>query len=249
VRWAALGARRSSEDLVGQLTVIMIRRLAPDDLEAVANLHVTAFPQSALSRLGPAIVARYYGWQLLGPHDCVAVVALEGARIRAFCIGGAFRGALSGFLRKHRRTIALRMLSHPWLLGNEIVRDRMLSRLRRIRQREPKSGGLSDSRRETFGILAIAVDPEYQRSGLGRLLMDEMEREARTRDFDDMGLTVHIDNVGAVRFYERLGWRKVTARGRWNGRMTKSLGAAADAGTRDVRLDERSTARRWEERP
>jgi hypothetical protein len=46
----------------------MIRDLTPTDLDAVAKLHLDAFTDRALTKLGQEAVRRYYEWQMAGPH-------------------------------------------------------------------------------------------------------------------------------------------------------------------------------------
>ena len=74
-----------------------------------------------------------------------------------------------------------------------------------------------------FGILAVAVVPQYRRLGLGARVMEEAEKIARELGFAAMSLTVQPGNEPAVRFYERLGWAAVADGGVWGGRMEKIL--------------------------
>jgi ribosomal protein S18 acetylase RimI-like enzyme len=58
----------------------------------------------------------------------------------------------------------------------------------------------------SFGLLAIAVDPARQGSGVGKALLVATEAAARDAKFDAMHLTVDSENAQAIRFYEGLGW-------------------------------------------
>jgi ribosomal-protein-alanine N-acetyltransferase len=53
----------------------------------------------------------------------------------------------------------------------------------------------------------IAVHPGGRRSGLGTALLAEAGREARRRTLEFVTLKVASDNDGAIRFYDRLGFR------------------------------------------
>jgi GNAT superfamily N-acetyltransferase len=58
-----------------------------------------------------------------------------------------------------------------------------------------------------FGELtAIYVDPEYMRTGVGRLLMTAARKRLRAVGVTAAALWVLDGNVGARRFYERDGW-------------------------------------------
>jgi ribosomal protein S18 acetylase RimI-like enzyme len=53
----------------------------------------------------------------------------------------------------------------------------------------------------------LAIDPAFQGHGLGLLLMKECEKEAARRECYRMALEVREDNLGGLRFYERLGYQ------------------------------------------
>jgi ribosomal protein S18 acetylase RimI-like enzyme len=77
---------------------------------------------------------------------------------------------------------------------------------------------------KSFGVLAIAVDPQHQGTGLGKRLMVEVESIAAKRGFARLHLTVEVDNSRAIAFYQNLGWTKLPASdGAWRGQMVKSL--------------------------
>ena len=57
-------------------------------------------------------------------------------------------------------------------------------------------------------VQAIAVSPNAQGLGLGKLLMAEAEKRARDRDLAGVSLSSRIDRSGAHTFYERLGYAR-----------------------------------------
>ena len=58
----------------------------------------------------------------------------------------------------------------------------------------------------------IAVAPEAQGTGLGRILMDFADAEARRRGFAELRLYTHQTMVENIALYTRLGWQE-TGRG------------------------------------
>jgi ribosomal protein S18 acetylase RimI-like enzyme len=206
-----------------------VRALIQHELACAAQIHSLAFPDSALTKLGAEAARRYYHWLLSGPHDSVCLGAFNGSDMLGFCFGGIFRGALSGFVSQNRVFLARLVVTHPWLLANPIFRERLTLGLRVLRRnRKPKPAVLpapsAEPRARSFGILSIAVHPERQGGGVGRLLMAESERIALERGFRDMNLSVHPTNMQAIRFYEGLGWERVTQDGVWQGQMKKRIG-------------------------
>ena len=52
----------------------------------------------------------------------------------------------------------------------------------------------------------LAVEPELQGQGLGRQMMDEVERGLAERGCPKASLQIRRGNLGAVRFYRELGY-------------------------------------------
>lgn len=211
---------------------MQFRQLSVDDLDAIVAIHLLAFPRSAMSSLGAAAVRRYYHWLLTGPHDRAALGACAGGRPQGFCFAGRFNGATSGFLHKNRLYLLMRLLSHPWLALNPLVRKRAVVAARTlVCPSEPDKvlTARAAQDRSSFGILAIGVDPQNQGTGIGRGLMNEAERIAVARGFAFMNLTVHPNNLRAIRFYESMGWVRVERDGRWQGEMVRVLSAPTRA--------------------
>ena len=209
------------------MTAPRVARLSRDDLPRVVEIHKRAFPDSAITAFGDEAIRRYYLWLLEGPHDAAVTGAWQGARLVGFCAAGVFRGAMNGFLRANRRYLAWHLLTHPWLVTSPLIRDRLRTaaritvRFSRRRQQQTATTAPPPS----FGILSIATDPDVRGSGAGRALMHEAEARARALGQSRMTLTVHPDNAGAVRFYEQLGWQRVTDGMAWAGTMQRTLTA------------------------
>lgn len=202
-----------------------IRPLGAGDLPEIAEIHMLAFPNAAMTALGKEAVRRYYQWQLDGPHDLYATVALLDGQTAGFSFAGHFRGHLIGYLRRNRAYLAFHTLRRPWLLANPLFRDRLgygLTTLRRKLGKPVPRRSAAEPRR--FGILSVAVNPPFQGRGVGQALMEDAEREARRLGVSRMSLTVHPENEQAVRFYQRQGWyRTPNGKGRWIGHMLKDL--------------------------
>lgn len=202
---------------------LRIEELSGADLPVVAALHIKAFKESALSGLGQEAVERYYEWQLKGPHDAWTVGVYDDDRMVGFCFAGVFRGAMGGFLRKHRGFLIKRMATHPQLFLNPMVRQAMAEGLRTMRRFRKQPAPTGTPAPGYFSILSIAVDPEVQGKGAGRALMEAAEGVARDRGFPEMKLTVNVTNSQAIRFYENLGWVHRLEDGSWKGAMKKDL--------------------------
>ena len=197
-----------------------------EHLPQVASVHLRAFPESALTRLGHEAVRRYYEWQLLGPHDHDFAGIWDQEKLLGYIVAGRSRGALSGFVAKNKWYLVARLAVNPQLVFTGKVRKAMgsaLSSLRRIRTQAAASGDGGSDRRTSYGILAIAVDPFCQGKGVGLQLMQHCEKIAREEGFPRMHLSVSVNNARAIRFYESLGWKRTPIDGVWTGQMEKLL--------------------------
>ncbi len=200
--------------------------LTVDDLDRVTMVHCAAFPESFLSALGPATVRRYYQWLLTGPHEVVTALGVRcDQELVGFALGGVFRGALSGFLKKHYMVLAWSLTLRPWVLARRAHRDRLVAGVRTIvpfLRCEVKTEGVPRPVPKTLGIIAIAVHPQYGRSGYGGRLMAAFDQIARDGKFSRMQLRVNPSNQAAIAFYCKLGWSKL-AEASWTGVMFKPV--------------------------
>ena len=61
----------------------------------------------------------------------------------------------------------------------------------------------------SFYICGVAVLPEYRGLGIGTELMQLAEQQAKIRKFNTLSLVVFEENEGAVRLYEKLGYKEI----------------------------------------
>ena len=59
-------------------------------------------------------------------------------------------------------------------------------------------------------LLLLAVQPKARKSGIGRALVDWLERSCRTAGIQRVRLEVRVSNDAARRFYESLGYQFVS---------------------------------------
>lgn len=71
-------------------------------------------------------------------------------------------------------------------------------------------------------VVTLDVDPALRRSGIGRMLMDEVERQAREDNCAALVLHVSAGNEAAIQFYEHVGFTRTQG-------VAKFYGKGADA--------------------
>lgn len=205
-----------------------VRLMREADLEAVAQLHISAFPEQLLSRLGSEVVRAYYEWQLrcgATARAFRAAVMDDRNELAGFVIGGRYHGATSGFVRAYAGTLLLALVRNVHLLGDR----RVLAKLRAVtravarvwlRRAAPSRTGPASE--PSFGVLALAVAPQQQGSGVAAQLMHDLEGAAIAAGFRTMNLHVNTDNPRAIAFYEKRGWQRDGAHP-WTGNMRLPL--------------------------
>lgn len=210
---------------------MILRELTVRDLQQISAVHKESFPESALTKLGHRVIEKYYEWHLTGPHRKIyAVGVFSGEKCAGFLIGGNFTaGSLSGFLRINKNLLIKHVLLRPQNLLEPLFFHRLLTGVKILRRARKRAGGWALESSEigktdpSFGIVAIAVADDFRKHGVGRLLMENAEREALNSGFHRMDLSVHPDNFRAIRFYEKLGWEKVVIGENWRGVMIKQI--------------------------
>ena len=205
---------------------VVWQSLREEDLPALASIHMRAFPESALTLLGKEAVRRYYEWLLTGPHDAATFGVFSNGSLAGYSFAGKYRGALTGFLRKNRLYLIRCVLCRPWLIVKPRISDQIAMARRLLKRRDGARQGSSekqDKQEPVFGILAMAVDPDHQGSGIGTYMFASIESYAKERGFRRMRFSVRCDNHQALRLYEYLGWERIPVNGTWSGRMEKAI--------------------------
>ena len=110
----------------------MLTPIAPAHLTRITEIHSRAFPDSALNLLGNEAVRRYYAWQLLGPHDAVAVAVESDGALLGYCFGGVFRGSLSGFMKRNAFHLFWALLKRPSIWIAPAIRGRVRKGLKAL---------------------------------------------------------------------------------------------------------------------
>ena len=126
--------------------------------------------------------------------------------------GGVFKAALVGFIMHNKFIILKSILLKPSIVFNwhNIIKIKMQFLPYFLKKLLPlKHKNLENNEKiKYFGILAIAITPEFKRQGIGKLLIDDFESTAKKKGFNNLRLSVDVENLAAINFYEKLGWEK-----------------------------------------
>ncbi len=78
---------------------------------------------------------------------------------------------------------------------------------------------------DEFVVETLAVDPAYRGMGIGTALLQKAEERARSMGKYTMSLGVVGENAGAIRLYERVGYRRTYT---WDGYLVRLATGSAE---------------------
>ncbi|MGH2637553.1 MAG: GNAT family N-acetyltransferase, partial [Actinomycetota bacterium] len=174
---------------------VRIRPARRSDASAMAHIHRAALPDAFLSALGERFLHRLY-LALATDPSAVALVAENGRGVLGFASGAPSVGA---FYRRfaYRHGLPAVLAALPKLLEPGVLR-----RLRETASHPERTASLPPAE-----LLSIAVEPAERSSGIGARLARGILDGLSSRGADEVKVVVGVDNEGANRFYERLGFR------------------------------------------
>lgn len=179
------------------MTAVGTREMAETDVPTVADIHFRGFPGFFLTFLGERFLRQVYR-AILADASGIALVFDEGRVIAGFVAGSSdASGLYSKLLRGRWWTFAAAAL--PAAIRRPTIIPRLVRALARpsAEVRPPGTGKL----------MSLCVDPEAQRRGVGKSLVEAFLGEARRRGLSSVVLETDAEGNDAVNaFYERQGF-------------------------------------------
>ena len=177
----------------------LCREVTLNDLLAVTNLHMAAFPEFFLSTLGPAFVQTMYQAFLLNTSGIFVVAEVEG-RVSGFAVG---------VLQSTGKDLhlALRLLPQfVWALAPALARN-PIRVLRRVLSHFSSDGGVPAMSDPGATLRSIGVAPSMRGLGVAGNLLAAFEQRAQARGAASVTLTTDVlDNERAIQFYKKHGY-------------------------------------------
>jgi ribosomal protein S18 acetylase RimI-like enzyme len=189
----------------------MVRKMLLSDVNQVVNVHLTSFQGFFLTILGEKFLRLLYSFIITSP-DGVGYVCVDKDEIVIGFVCGTTKplGFYKRFFKKKWWNIILTILFS--IIRDPSIIPRLVWRVLKPPQPSTEPG--------TATLMSIAVHPNYQNKGIGKLLVQEFLGEIRRRGIQRVNLTTDKEKNDAVNvFYQRLGFQLarsfVTPEGRW----------------------------------
>jgi len=214
------------------------RQVVPDELARIAAIHTDQLPDGFFVRFGARFLATYHATFLAGPYATALSIGPTGAPL-GFVVGTSDNARHYRWLVRNAGSLAwsgAAALSVRPGLAYRLLRTRggryARSLLRLLRNR---AGTRASSRRDAdvggsvgavppvVAVLThVAVAPEAQGTGLGRVLVEAFVAHARAQGADEIRLIAHR-HTPAPGFYRRLGWSSLGARTASDGSLVEEF--------------------------
>ncbi|MDP4164926.1 MAG: GNAT family N-acetyltransferase [Bacillota bacterium] len=168
-----------------------------DDVPNVVRVHLAGFQGFFLTFLGPAFLGELYKGTLIDPSG-IGFVAEYEEGICGFVTGTTY---LSGFYKRllRNRWWRFALASVLPVLKRPSIIPRLLRALSMPEKVNKKDGSGT--------LMSLAVLPEHQGSGIGKILVNAFFDEAMKRGCKKIFLTSDRDNNDAINlFYQNLGF-------------------------------------------
>ncbi len=172
----------------------------PSDIPQIVDIHLRAFEGFFLTSLGPHFLRLYYD-SVRSYQGGVLLKCVNQGKTIGFCAAALHSAGFNKHLVKHR-------LPDYILMGARLVftRPQALWRLFLNFSKEDADHGDTGDYAE---LLSIGVDPDVQRSGAGKQLLQALEKEVESRNGKKLSLTTdYYDNDKAIGFYRALGYHE-----------------------------------------
>lgn len=173
-----------------------LSQLTEQQLKTVCELHKTEIP-TLLGKLGPSFLSEYYQKAINDP-DVIAISALDASgHVLGWAIGSAHPAVLTGNLRSNKL----------WFIKNifkSILRDpSLIIELASQVNADPINNLLERQIELTY----IGVHPDARSKGVGESLLTHFLDRARVFGANSVELSVEVENVQAIRFYQKHGFQ------------------------------------------
>lgn len=177
--------------------MIEIRKVEPEDIRHVVDIHLLSFRNFFLSSLGAPFLNLFYRSILSDPSGVALLAGSEG-RIVGFIFGSTHP---AGLYRRLLRSQVVRfaIVALPSFLRNPFILPRLMRAFKMPSRKFPGP--------KCAMILSIAVDPDFQSRGIGKNLVKRFLSEVSMRGSNMVILdTDAIGNDLVNQFYQSLGF-------------------------------------------
>ncbi len=190
---------------------MMIRNATFTDLPNIAKVHLTCFPNSFSSHLGKRgrLLEKYYQEYMASNPKLFLVAVDDKEALYGFCMGYYCeqRNMQRQFLKKNLLRVTLRFIV-LLISADAVAWAKVFSLFKRNSTRIflPEFEGIPLDKRGD--LLSICILPSYRGDGTSRTILERYHDALRQSGKLVCQLSVHGNNLPAIKFYEKNGYLK-----------------------------------------
>ena len=184
----------------------------PEHLSGIVECHMVAFPDELSTRLGRGYVRGLYRHFMEHPEGiCLVAVEAKTGRVGGVVIGG--RPDLRDRYVRRRIPYVFACLVCR-MFTSKYVWWRLFAAARSALQKDRKVAGpqqrpASPQPGNWARLRVICTHPDFQRRGIGKMLMSAFRAACIRRGYEAVRLRVSRDNPAAAALYRSDGWESV----------------------------------------
>jgi GNAT superfamily N-acetyltransferase len=195
------GNRNDNEEGMRNGLTVVIQPAAIADLAGVVDVHLLAFKDYFLTLMGKRFVTEYYS-AVIDYHGAIFLVARDSSgQVIGFISGFMDAGSFYAHYRHRRYKLAL--LAFAAVLRKPVLLGRVMRNVSRVRH------GVAHVPRNSreVELSSLGVLPDYQRFGIGGMLVDRFLENAGEAGSESVYLTTDATgNQGGNTFYKAHGF-------------------------------------------
>ena len=198
---------------------LVIKKSSLLDIPKISKCHINAFNNSLSSILGFKYVNKMLDWYFTNKNTSLFHIEDANGNCIAYCgllinRGNLRLGSTSSIIQHTLWTGLSILLLKPWLLMNKkIIKEYSLLFKNIFIYLKLNSTGYKKTSQITnwesfpkLGLIAIAVDKNYQGKGVGKLLLNHIYNFGLVNNLKSVYLTVAASNLQAISLYIKNGY-------------------------------------------
>ncbi len=187
-------------------SVIIVRQTLINDILPLSLIHLKAFKNHMNARLGRKYAGAFIKW-FIENSNAICLTATADEKTMGYVCGAAL-GYNQKMNKDLLRTVAGCFLFRPYLFFNKELMNAVKIKIQiLLGNKSLLKDAVKDPSGRGISLVSICSDTNSTIKGIGTVLINEFEKQAKLLGFDFMRLSVKPENVKAINFYEHNGWQ------------------------------------------
>lgn len=177
---------------------MLVRPISENELEIVVKIHLLAFNNFFLSKMGSSFLFTYYR-AFLRNRNSVFLGCYQDNKLLGFCAASTLSKGFNFLLIKQN-------LFAFTIQGIKVLFSKPTA-LVHLYRNFSKNGSVQFDNQNYAELYSIGVSPEFQGKGVGRILFNNLESSLQRKACEHLSLTTdQLNNDKTLSFYKGIGF-------------------------------------------